>query len=207
MKRHQAMIDEKALPGVTERYDHAEKAAAHLVGAGYVRIGIDHFALPHDALAVAMREGSVQRNFQGYTVDPADALIGLGASAIGKLPQGYVQNTAAIAEYQRQAATKGLATAKGIALSDDDMARAHVIERLMCDLTFSRSDLLRRFGDAAAPLLLDAAQIMQSDRDDFIVPTEDGFRVNERGRPFLRTVAAQFDSYLPMRQARHSLAV
>lgn len=207
MKRHQAMIDENALPDVPERYRQAENAAAHLVAAGYVRIGIDHFALPHDELALAMREGRVQRNFQGYTVDPADALIGLGASSIGRLPQGYVQNVAAIAEYQRQANREGLAVAKGIELSREDAARAHVIERLMCDLSFSRQDLTSRYGAAAAPILLDAARVAESDRDGFIVATADGFRVSEQGRPFLRSIAAQFDTYLAQRQARHSVAV
>jgi len=83
MKRHQAMIREADLPDVVERHNLAELAAAFLVDNGYARIGIDHFARPHDALAVAAREGRLRRNFQGYTVDRADALIGLGASSIG----------------------------------------------------------------------------------------------------------------------------
>ena len=85
---------------VRAAYRQAETAAAMLEDHGYQRVGVDHFARPSDSLAAAAREGRVQRNFQGYTVDPADALIGLGASAIGKLPQGYVQNEPAIAGYQ-----------------------------------------------------------------------------------------------------------
>ena len=92
MKKHQGMIDEKTLPDATERYRQCEAATEVLVAQGYERVGFDHFALPHDKLAIASRTGALRRNFQGYTVDPHDALIGLGASAIGRLPQGYVQN-------------------------------------------------------------------------------------------------------------------
>jgi oxygen-independent coproporphyrinogen-3 oxidase len=92
MKAHQQLIHEAALPGPAERLDQSEAAADRLIGEGYVRIGLDHFALPQDALALAAREGRLHRNFQGYTADAAPTLLGLGASAIGSLPQGYVQN-------------------------------------------------------------------------------------------------------------------
>ena len=87
-----------------------------------------------DELAVAARNGRLHRNFQGYTTDTSDALIGLGASAIGRLPQGYVQNAPDIAGYSRAIESGEFATVKGIALSAEDRLRAHVIERLMCDL-------------------------------------------------------------------------
>ncbi len=145
MKRHQSMIPTADLPDVLERYAQAETAAELLEQAGYQRAGIDHFALPEDSLAIAAREGRLQRNFQGYTVDPADALLGLGASSIGKLPQGYVQNEPAIAKYQRATHEHGLATVRGIAFNQDDMIRAEVIERLMCDLTFHARPLVERW--------------------------------------------------------------
>ncbi|MGL4239622.1 MAG: oxygen-independent coproporphyrinogen III oxidase [Beijerinckiaceae bacterium] len=207
MKRHQTMIDAGALPGVVERHAHAEAAARWLEAAGYIRIGIDHFALPGDPLAAAARDNRVQRNFQGYTVDPADALIGFGASAIGRLPQGYVQNEAAIAAYQRAAHGGGLATVRGVALTDEDRLRAEVIERLMCDLEFSQDRLRASHGAAAEPIIAEAEAILTSDCDGFVIRTADGFRVSDAGRPFLRSVASRFDAYLPGRPGGHSLAV
>jgi oxygen-independent coproporphyrinogen-3 oxidase len=210
MKRHQTLIPAETLPDVVARHAHAEGAAERLVAAGYHRIGIDHFAKPGDSLAIAATEGRLQRNFQGYTVDPADALIGLGASAIGRLPQGFVQNETAIALYQRaiaQNGTSALATVRGVALTPEDELRGAVIERLMCDLRFSKAHLLARYGRAAEPIVAEADAILRDDVDGFVLPTDDGFAVTDRGRPFLRTIAARFDAYLGKRPAGHSLAV
>ncbi len=123
-KTHQRLIDEAALPGLSERLQQAQVAAETLGGLGYQAVGLDHFALPDDELAVAAREQRLHRNFQGYTVDDADALIPLGATAIGKLPQGFVQNAPDVAGYARAVAGGKFATVKGIALSDDDRLRA-----------------------------------------------------------------------------------
>ena len=207
MKKHQSMIDAASLPGLVERHRQAEVAARFLVNAGYEQIGIDHFALPVDTLALAAREGRVQRNFQGYTVDPADVLIGLGASSIGRLPLGYVQNEPSMAEYQRRVLNDGLATARGLELSDDDRLRAAVIERLMCRMNFSYSAVAQEFGDAAAVLDGIVAEIIAQDHDGFVRASDDGFVVTQRGRPFLRTIAARFDAYLVPEAGRHSLAV
>ncbi len=94
-KKHQRKIAEEALPDSIERHLQSETIAEALADAGYVRIGLDHFALPDDNLALAKREGRLRRNFQGYTDDSADTLIGLGASSIGRVPQGFVQNVVA----------------------------------------------------------------------------------------------------------------
>ncbi len=101
LKRHQRLIDEAALPGAAERFSASHLASELMVAWGYERIGIDHFALPDDALAVAARAGRLRRNFQGYTDDACEVLIGLGASAISCLPQGYAQNAVPVDEYMR----------------------------------------------------------------------------------------------------------
>jgi oxygen-independent coproporphyrinogen III oxidase len=207
MKKHQSMIDETTLAGVVDRYRHAELAANFLVSEGYDRVGIDHFAKPHDAMAVAAREGTLVRNFQGYTVDQADALIGLGASSIGRMPGGYVQNVAAIGAYQRCVLGGELAVERGIALSREDMVRAHVIERLMCDLSFDAATIEVSFGSAALPVLEEARSLMASGAEGLVEPTERGFRITAQGRPFTRRIAACFDSYLAKGAARHSAAV
>ena len=100
MKKHQKLIREDALPGAEERWAQFRAAADRLSEAGYVAVGLDHFARPHDAMAEALRAGTLRRNFQGYTVDRATALLGLGASAIGGLPQGHLQNAPNVRDYK-----------------------------------------------------------------------------------------------------------
>ncbi len=201
--KHQRLIDEAALPGVVERFAQANRLAHLLTAAGYKRVGLDHYASADDPLA----SGPVARNFQGYTTDTADALIGLGASAIGRLPEGYVQNCVPIADYERRIAETGLATARGIHLSESDRMRGFVIERLMCDLAFPAGELSRRFGDAAAPILEEAQALVEADQDHLVEPDGTAFRITERGRPFVRAIAACFDSYLDVGEARHSTGV
>jgi oxygen-independent coproporphyrinogen-3 oxidase len=151
---------------------------------------------------VAARDKRLRRNFQGYTADDADALIGLGASAIGKLPQGFVQNASDLAGYARAVNGGRFATVKGIALSDDDRLRAAIIERLMCDLALDLDAFggASRFTGEMEALVPLAAQGLL---------TIDGARVvvTEAGRPFVRIAASVFDAYLKAGTKRHSLAV
>src|SRR5690606_32859578 len=158
-KKHQTMIDEAALPGPQERLAQSLAAAEIIRNAGYDAIGLDHFALPGDSLAQAAAAGEWKRNFQGYTNDGCETLIGLGPSSVSRYRQGYAQNITATGEYQRQADEGRLAIARGIALSQDDRLRAWVIERLMCDFAFSASEASARFGQAAVPVLAEAALI------------------------------------------------
>jgi oxygen-independent coproporphyrinogen-3 oxidase len=203
--KHQRLIDNAALPGAIERFQQSKLLAEMLLGAGYVQLGLDHFAKPEDDLATV----PLNRNFQGYTTDAADALIGFGASAISRLPQGYAQNAVAVDEYDRRLAAGGLATARGWRLSADDRMRAFVIERLMCDFAFSGRDLLRRFGGRAEPLIREAEAIVEEDEDGFVQRSGDGFNVTPRGRPFVRNICARFDAYLPreVSKRRHALSV
>jgi len=201
-KPQQRLIDEAALPGLSERLEQARVVAETLTGLGYRAVGLDHFALPDDALAVAARDKRLHRNFQGYTSDAADALIGLGASAIGRLPQGFVQNASDVAGYSRAVAAGRFATVKGMALRDDDRLRARIIERLMCDLEVD----LDAFGGAARFAGELAALRDLADHDCLRI---EGARitVTEHGRPYLRVAAAAFDAYLAAGQKRHSAAV
>ncbi len=207
MKKHQTMIPEDALPDVNMRFEQARLAAALLRDAGYEPIGIDHFAKPTDSLAIAARKGRMRRNFQGYTDDAADALIGLGASSIGEFPQGYVQNIAASGEYQRMTEEEGLAAVRGIALSEDDKLRSYVIERVMCEFRLSFADIANRFGDCAQAVVAEARQFAASNSDRLVEIEGDEFVLTERGKPFARTVAATFDAYLSNGKGRHSIAV
>ncbi|MCO6185806.1 oxygen-independent coproporphyrinogen III oxidase [Rhizobium sp. L1K21] len=207
MKKHQTMIPEAALPDVSMRFEQARLAARLLQEAGYQTIGIDHFAKPDDSLAVAAREGRMRRNFQGYTDDAADALIGLGASSIGQFPQGYVQNMTATGEYQRMTEESGLAAVRGIALSSDDVMRAYVIERIMCDFRLSFADLDKRFGALASAIRSEARQFAVANDDNLVEIRDDECVITEHGKPFARTIAATFDAYLSNGKGRHSIAV
>lgn len=207
MKKHQSLIPEHALPDVAERYRQMTMAGEMLRQAGYSQIGIDHFARPTDTLSQAAQAGALRRNFQGYTTDTADALIGLGASSIGRLPQGYVQNIVATGEYQRMVGEGGLAAVKGIELSQDDHLRSHVIERLMCDFSIDLSDLQHRFGKVSHSVRDQAQQFAAGDRDGLVRLDADIFAVTEVGRPFVRNIAAIFDTYLGNGRGRHSVAV
>lgn len=207
MKRHQTRIDEAGAADVVTRHAQAERAAATLVAAGFEGIGVDHFARAEDALAAAARGGGVQRNFQGYTVDLADAPPGLGASAIRRLPQGYVQDESAIAQYERKIRGHGFTVVRGRELTAEDRVRAFVIERLMCELAFSSISVRNAEEEFAHALTDGAREAIAADQDGFLEPTDDGFRVTDRGRPFVRAIAARFDAYLSAAQKRHSVAV
>jgi oxygen-independent coproporphyrinogen III oxidase len=206
MKKHQKMIPEAALPDTAERFRQMQEAARMLVEAGYQPIGIDHFAKPDDSLAIAERNGELRRNFQGYTDDPANALIGLGASSIGQMPQGYVQNMHATSEYQRMVDETGLAAVRGIALTDGDRMRAWVIERLMCDFGFSFAEL-RTLYPRIAETVIAEARVAARDLPEVCRLDGDDFLLTDDGRPFARSVAAVFDAYLANGKGRHSLAV
>jgi oxygen-independent coproporphyrinogen-3 oxidase len=201
--RHQRLIDSRLLGGPTDRLGQANRIARMLTAAGYVRVGLDHFAKPSDPLAA----GQIHRNFQGYTTDTSETLIGFGASAISRYPQGYAQNAARTPDYLTRVEAQGLGTARGAALTPDDRVRAYVIERLMCDLTFSESDLKARFGAAAAPVIEDARVVREADQDGIVEPTGDGFRIPERARLFVRSVCSCFDAYLESGTASHAVGV
>lgn len=207
MKTHQKMIDEAYLPDFEARLAQSHAAAARILAAGYVAIGIDHFALPSDDLAIKAEEGTLRRNFQGYTSDLAPALLGFGASSIGNLPFGYVQNAGATGEYIRRIDADGLAVARGVAFTEDDRLRGHVIERLMCNFSVDLEDLEARFGARALPIIDDMRHAIAEDHDGLATLSETRFEITPAGRPFARIVASWFDAYLSNGAGRHSVAV
>lgn len=131
--RRQKLIPEAALPSPQGRLALAELARARLVSAGYVPVGVDHFARADDSLVRAARSGGLRRNFEGYTTDTAPVLLGFGPSAISRFPQGYVQNAPASDAWQRMVRAGALPAMCGVALTTETAAVATVIERLMCD--------------------------------------------------------------------------
>lgn len=201
MKAHQKGIRAEDLPGAAARMRQAEAAAQVLIAAGYVAIGLDHFARPGDPLAEAAATGTLRRNFQGYTTDTAPYLLGFGASAIGRTPDGFVQNEADERRWLAAIEAGRLPIARGRPLSAEDRLRGALIERVMCDAAI---DL------AAVP---EAVMVQAAPRIDGLVADgllrRDAGRlaVTEAGRPFLRHFAACFDAFLAPSPMRHSAAV
>jgi len=207
MKKHQRLIDEAALPDVATRLAMAAAARETLEQAGFRAIGLDHFARDDDSMAIAEREGRLHRNFQGYTTDSADALIGFGVSSIGKLPQGYAQNASDIGGWRRAVEAGVPPIVKGKALSSDDRARAAIIEQLMTAYDVDLSEIAGQFDQDPAAYGPSLRRLDEMVADGLV--EIDGYRVavSETGRPYVRVAAAAFDSYLAAAAARHSVAV
>jgi oxygen-independent coproporphyrinogen-3 oxidase len=201
MKPHQKAIDASLLPGASARLEQAEAAEAVLRAAGYLALGLDHFALPGDPLAVAAREGRLRRNFQGYTTDTAPALLGLGASSIGALPGGFAQNIADERRYAEAVAAGHLPVTRGIATTEEDRLRAGLIERLMCDFTLDLCDV------PDAMLVAALARLAPLERDGLLRLQGARLTVSPAGRRFIRQVAACFDAYWQPAAECYSAAV
>ncbi|WP_454643561.1 oxygen-independent coproporphyrinogen III oxidase [Bradyrhizobium liaoningense] len=206
-KKHQRMINEAVLPDGLARHDQACAIANALKEAGYVQIGLDHFARPDDSMAVAFEERTLRRNFQGYTTDKSEVLLGFGASAIGHLPQGYVQNDVQIGAYAQSIAADRFATAKGYGLTDDDRLRADIIERIMCEFGADLGDICARHGAEAGAMLRSAARLRPLISDGVVRLDGDRLAVAKDSRFLVRSVAAAFDAHLDPGKQLHSRAV
>lgn len=207
MKTHQQLIDEAALPSASARLDQSLAAADRLLAEGYVAIGMDHFALPHDELARAQIDRRLRRNFQGYTTDAAKTLLGLGASSIGSLPQGFVQNLTA--EVGWRAAIDGgrLPIARGVAATSDDRFRGEIIERLMCTFEVNLEAICARHGRAVSELAEAMSDLATFVRDGLVELRPGHVAVTPAGRPLVRSVCAAFDTYFAPNAARHAKAL
>lgn len=195
-KKNQRLIEEAALPDTLARAEQAAAVAGTLVAAGYRQIGLDHFALPDDELALAQKTGRLRRNSLGYSADTCQTVIGLGASAIGRVGHGYILNEVATGSYTRHIRAGRLAASKGYPLCNEDRVRAAIIERLMCDLEADVPAICAAFGFDPVPLL-DSAERLPMLAEDGVVDIEGGFiRVRQEYRFLLRAVAAAFDAYL-----------
>ncbi|HEY2662012.1 MAG TPA: oxygen-independent coproporphyrinogen III oxidase [Caulobacteraceae bacterium] len=207
MKPHQNLIDAADLPGSAARLEQSQTAAVRLEQAGYVRVGLDHYALPDDDLARSARAGRLRRNFQGYVPTASETLIGLGASAISQTPSGFAQNLPTELQWRGALIAGQAPIARGCVLTGEDRFRGEIIERLMCDLAVDLAQICRRHDRALESLNGERAQL-EPMRDDGLI-TIDGDRVaaTEQGRPFIRAVCAVFDRYLQPVAARHAPAI
>lgn len=193
----QRRIATAELPGAAAKVSMLSDALASFMGAGYVYVGMDHFALPNDALAVAKRQGRLHRNFQGYSTQPDCDLIGLGVSSIGRIGATYSQNAKTLEEYYDAIDHGRFAVVRGLALSRDDLVRRAVIMSLMCqgEVLFESINLayLIDFQSYFAPEM----EAIQALVEQGLVTVDDsGIQVTANGWFFVRAVAMVFDRYL-----------
>ncbi len=209
MKKHMRLIDEGALPDQSMRYDLFEAAKESLLAQGMVMIGIDHFAKPDDELVDAFVAGRLRRNFQGYTVDNAQHLLGFGASAIGKLGDSYIQNSPDMPIYKARILAGVLPIAKVCPISRHDRLRADIIERLMCDFNADVRAIAAYHGADASQFKPEFERLRFYEAKGFVSVDEGRIQVKPHAVLMVRMIAGIFDSYLneKMDAPRHAQAV
>lgn len=194
----QRLIDESTLPSSGEKIAMFSETISRLIDAGYIYIGMDHFALADDSLAQALRNGGLQRNFQGYSTHADCDIVGLGVSAISNVNASFCQNTKSISAYKEMLAKHMLPIEKGIILNKDDQIRAEVIQRLMCNGIVDYRKIDEQYHIHFKYYFHDELlSLEQFTKDDLIEVSQTYFKVTERGRLFLRNIAMVFDIYLP----------
>jgi len=197
MFKAQRRIIESDLPSATEKLDILQMTNERLKQAGYVYIGMDHFARPDDELAVAQREGSLYRNFQGYSTHAECDLVAMGVTSIGMVGNTYSQNVKTTEEYYQLIEAGRLPVYRGIELDDDDVLRREVITRLICQFELDMAAIAKQFNiDFAEYFALEMEEIRQIESDGLLAIDGDMIRVLPAGRLLIRNVCMVFDRYL-----------
>ncbi|UXI01202.1 oxygen-independent coproporphyrinogen III oxidase [Photobacterium sp. TY1-4] len=193
----QRKILEADLPAANEKLAILQDTIATLTGAGYQFIGMDHFALPDDELAVAQRHGILHRNFQGYTTQGECDLLGLGVSAISMIGDCYAQNQKELKKYYASVGDKREALWKGVSLDGDDLLRREVIKALICNFQLDKTDIATRFDLNFDQYFAEDLQLLQTFINDGLVSVDERtIRVTLRGRLLIRNICMCFDKYL-----------
>jgi oxygen-independent coproporphyrinogen-3 oxidase len=205
IKPHMNHIPTAALPSPAVKLTLLAQAIDTFARAGYRAIGMDHFALPQDDMALAMDAGTLHRNFMGYTVQNARDMVALGISGIGDVQGAFAQNVKKLPEYAQALAAGRFPIERGYALDQDDIVRRHVITRLMCDSRLDLRDVERRFGitfaEYFATELDELAGRGPYRTDGLLTLTPDAIALTELGRRFVRNVCMVFDRHLRRKAA------
>jgi oxygen-independent coproporphyrinogen-3 oxidase len=193
----QRRIDTAQLPSAELKLQMLQRTIEQLTQAGYRYIGMDHFALPDDDLAIAQEEGTLQRNFQGYTTHGHCDLIGLGVSAISQIGGLYAQNSNDLNEYQNLIASDQLATKRGLICTDDDRLRRAVIAQLLCHCALDFAPINAEFAiDFRGYFSEIWPKLLQMAKDGLIHLDSNGIRVTPAGRLLVRSICMVFDAYM-----------
>ena len=206
-KKHQRVIRTDLLPDIKQRMEQADVIAQTLIENGYIRIGFDHFSQPTDRLSLAQIQGKLRRNFQGYTTDTAETLVGFGASSISTTAQGYCQNSPHLGQYISKLENREFATIRGLALGGEDKLRRDAINTLMCDFSVDMAQVCLS-NQRPCNALDDSLPALRALEYDGLVQLDKRLvTVTPTGRRFIRNIAACFDQYLQPDEQKHSLAV
>ncbi len=209
IKPAQKILERRSrLPGPEEKLAMLCRIVPALTTAGYVNIGMDHFARPDDELATAQRDGTLQRNFQGYSTRGGADICGFGMSAISQTPRNYRQNEKEIDRYYAAIDEGRPPLARGYTLSDEDRIRREVILRLMCDIRLDYGDVGRTLGiDLPDRFRRELESLDDLEKDGLLQRSGDGLRVTPLGRLLVRNIAMRFDAYLGESAGRFSRTV
>jgi oxygen-independent coproporphyrinogen-3 oxidase len=193
----QRMIDSAAIPEPETKLDILHRTIDRLSAAGYVYIGMDHFALPEDDLVTARHENTLQRNFQGYSTHRHCDLVGLGVSSISSIGNVFSQNSVTTMEYQTLIEDGKLPVKKGIAIDDDDLLRGEAIQALMCYDRLSFDDFDSKHGvDFRSYFSAELEKLIPLEQDGLINVDSDAIAITAKGRLLLRNIAMVFDRYI-----------
>jgi oxygen-independent coproporphyrinogen III oxidase len=198
LKPHQKLIQIEDLPETGEKLLLFADATTHFLEAGYDYIGMDHFAKPNDELALARKDGTLQRNFQGYSTRAGRDLVGLGMSAISHIGPSFSQNEKVLDRYYAHMDRRELPVIAGLQMTEDDLLREHVIMRLMCDFQLDKRKIEQDYKlvfDEYFSIALEG--LAELEADGLAIVTPDSITVTENGRFFIRNIAMCFDAYLP----------
>lgn len=208
MFKPQRRIHVEDLPSPEEKLNILQAAINLLIEAGYVYIGMDHFARPGDELAVAQREGSLYRNFQGYSTHASCDMIGMGVTAIGSVGNSFSQNARTEKDYFAALDHGRLPIFRGYELNDDDLLRRDVITQLICHFQLRFSNIERRFGIRFVEYFaMELETLKEMQEDGLLTVTADGIEVAPAGVLLIRNICMVFDAYLGAREQRYSKVI
>ncbi|MBL3601211.1 MAG: oxygen-independent coproporphyrinogen III oxidase [gamma proteobacterium endosymbiont of Lamellibrachia anaximandri] len=203
----QRRINEAELPSPQEKLDILQMTIEKLTGAGYVYVGMDHFAKPDDELVIAQRNGTLYRNFQGYSTHADCDLVALGATSIGMVGPTYAQNKRTLDEYYDRIDQGKLAVFRGVELNRDDQIRRDVITRLICHFTLNFAAVNAQWEIDFQNYFASELENLSGMAEDGLVDlTERGIDVLPRGRLLIRNICMQFDAYLNSKESKGSFS-
>ncbi|MCU7805128.1 MAG: oxygen-independent coproporphyrinogen III oxidase [Candidatus Thiodiazotropha sp. (ex Lucinoma borealis)] len=203
----QRRINEEELPQPQEKLDILQMTIEKLSAAGYVYVGMDHFAKPNDELVLAQENGTLYRNFQGYSTHADCDLIGLGATSIGMVGPSYAQNMRSLDEYYQRIDSGRLAVFRGVELTRDDLIRRDVITRLICNFSLAIHDVEKSWGMVFKDYFSVELQRLHEMASDGLISISDSeIKVLPRGRLLIRNICMQFDAYLNSKASQGSFS-
>jgi len=204
----QRRIDIEELPSPSEKLNIFQYSLEYLIGLGYVYIGMDHFALPEDPLAIAQSKGNLYRNFQGYSTHSECDVIGLGLSSIGQVADSFSQNEKNLEKYYKAIESGQLPIVKGLVIDQDDKIRRELIMELICHFEVSISSLEERYSINFKNYFADSLEKLAEMQNDGLVELkDDSIKVMDKGKLLVRNICMLFDSYLEASDASFSKTI